>query len=113
MKHKWYFSKESNEIYNRDQQRLQRYFIQSINNNRYEINEDSKKRCDKIPNDAIPITHLVNRTFQVCTRFSFQNPTQKEQNEFNKYIKILPIWKQVLIKNYKEPPNAEPLISLI
>ena len=58
MKHKWYFSKESNEIYNRDQQRLQRYFIQSINNNRYEINEDSKERCNNIPNDALPITYI-------------------------------------------------------
>ena len=113
MQHKCYFSKESNEIYNRNQQSIRTYFIKSINNNKYEINENSKERCDKRPNDAIPITHLANQMFQVYTRLSFQNPNQKEPNEFTKYIKILPIWKQVLIKNHKEPFNAEPLISLI
>ena len=113
MQHRWYFSKEFNEIYNRNQQRIQKYFIQSINNNKYEINEDSKERCDKILNDAIPITHHVNQTFQVYTKFSLQNPAQKNSNEFNKYIKLLSIWKQVLIKNYKEYFNAEPLIKPI
>ena len=113
IQHKWYFSKESNEIYNRNQQSIHKYFIKNINNNKYEISEDSKERCNKIPNDAIPITHLANQMFQVYTRLSFQNPNQKEPNEFTKYIKILPIWKQVLIKNYKEPSNTEPLIVLI
>ena len=60
MQHKWYFSQESNEIYIHNQQRIQKKFIQSMNNNKYEIYEDFKERCDKIPNDAIPITHLTN-----------------------------------------------------
>ena len=51
--------------------------------------------------------------FQVYTRFSFQNLDQKGKYEFNTYIKLLPILKQVLIKNYKESSTAEPLINLI
>ena len=51
--------------------------------------------------------------FQVYARFSFQNPNQQEPNEYNKYIKTLPLWKQVLIKYHQEPSNAEPLIILI
>ena len=80
MQHRWYFSLESNEIYNRTQKILQGYFIQNKNNNRYELNNDSKVRCESIPNDTIPITYITKRTFQVYTKFTFHNPTQKEQN---------------------------------
>ena len=45
MKDQWYFSVESNEIYHRDHQSIERYFVQSTNNNRYEANEDSQERC--------------------------------------------------------------------
>ena len=113
IQHRWYFSLESNEIYNRNQHSIQRYFIQSINNNRYEINEDSKVKCESIPNDAIPIIYISKRIFQVYEKFTPNNLTQREPNDFNNYIKFLPTWKQALIKNYKEPANAESLISLI
>ena len=113
MQHKWYFSQESNEIYNRNYHSIQKYLIKSINNNNYEINEDSKERCNKIPNDALPITHIENQIFQVYARLSFQTPNQQEQNDFHKYIKTLPLWKKVLIKNHQIPSKAEPLISLI
>ena len=65
MKHQWYFSVESNEIYHRDHQSIERYFFQSTNNKKYEANEDSKERCESIPNDAIPITHISHQTFQI------------------------------------------------
>ena len=37
----------------------------------------------------------------------------REPNEFTKYLKLLPLWKQLSLKHCKEPATAEPLLSVI
>ena len=59
MKHQWYFSVEPRPSEHR------KILFQSTNNKKYEANEDSKERCESIPNDAIPITHISHQTFQI------------------------------------------------
>ena len=113
MNHQQYFSVDSNEIYHRDHQRIERYFVQSTNTNQYEANEDSKEKCECIPNDTVHITHIKNRTIQIFQKFTFQSLIPREPNDFTKHIKFLPIWKQLLLKNCKEPATTEPIISVI
>ena len=72
MEHKWYFSVDSNEIYHRDHQIIDRHFVQSTNHNGYEANENSKEKYECILNDAMPITHITNQTFQIFQKSSFQ-----------------------------------------
>ena len=73
----------------------------------------TKTKCERIPNDAMPITHIHNYKFQILTKFAFKLLTPREPNDFTKHIQILPQWKQLLLKNYGEPANSDPLISLI
>ena len=46
-------------------------------------------------------------------RFAFQNHTPREPNKLTKHLKLLPLWKQSLLKHYEEPVTAESLSSVI
>ena len=81
IEYEWYFSKESNEIYNTGTQTIETYFAMYIENNNYEANEDSKEKCERIPNDAISITHLHNQKFQIFIQLSFKAFTSREPND--------------------------------
>ena len=80
---------------------------------RYEENEDSKERFKSIPTDVISITHISHQTFQIFQRFAFQNHAPREPNESTKNLKLLPLWKQLLLKHCKEPATAESLLGVI
>ena len=110
MKYEWCFSKEKNEIYHRESRNIERYFVTCTDNNNYEANEESKANCESIPNDTIPITHINNRKFQI--KFLFKTFTPLEPNDFTRSIKSLLQWKQLLIRNYREPPTADLLIII-
>ena len=90
--------KKTNEIYHREPQNIERCFATCTDNNNYKSNEDSKKKCECMPNDAIPITHINNIKFQIFTKFSFKPFTPREPNDFTKHIKILLQWKQLIIR---------------
>ena len=86
MKHEWYFSIDSTEIYHRGSNNIERIFDIWIDNNNYEANEDSNETCERIPNNAIPITRIHNYKFQILTKFAFKLLTPREPNDFTKYI---------------------------
>ena len=90
MKHEWYYSIDSTEIYHRVSTNIERMFATFIDNNNYEANEESKEKCECIPNDTIPITHIHNYKFQILTKFVFKLPTPRKPNDFTKHIQMLP-----------------------
>ena len=53
-----------------------------------------------IPNDVIPIKQLKTRKFQVFTQYFFVNSTPSEPTDFNRRIKKLIRWKQLVIRNF-------------
>ena len=58
MSHRWNYSKVQNEIYELNQNNINRYFIQHKAMLTYTSNLDSKELCADIPQDTIPVSAM-------------------------------------------------------
>ena len=110
--HRWYYSEINEEFYKINEGYITRYFAQEEKYQTYSPNFDSKETCNSIPEDATPIAKRERMKFKIEKQFSYRKTIIDTPN-FNKYIKSLPKWKQLLISDYTESKKMDPLITYI
>ena len=82
MKHEWYHSLQTKEVYHHGGNTISKYFYKRNNHSKVRLNIDSKEK--KIPRDATPIIPINNTEFVTQERFTYHpiSPpiTQKQDN---------------------------------
>ena len=63
MRHRWYYSKEKEEMYQSHHQNKDRYFIHHQGLLIYTLNLDYKELCTEIPINVIPISSMQGNYF--------------------------------------------------
>ena len=94
MYHRWNYSNSQKEIYELDKNKNYRYFIKHKDMLTFTLNLDSKERCSKIPQDAIPSSAMAGNSFFLHQDLILSPPAPIQINSFKQYIKTLPQWQR-------------------
>ena len=111
--HRYQYSPTEHELFEYNNPEFFRWFVTEKSISTLVKVPDTKESCITLPSDAYPIHIYTDHSFKFHSRHApiLSNPTQI--NDFTDYIRSMPRWIVLLLRNYTAHPSSDSLLQHI